>query len=243
MYLIALCDDDKAELNKTERLLAAYRRRRPAYEFVVERFESAEDMLCMAREKTYVPDLLILDIYMPEKLGTTVAKEFRGMGNEGRIIFLTSSVEHALEAFRVNAAQYLVKPVSEKELFPVLDSIMSHLDEERKKYLLLRINGRICRVAINNIVYCEAQGKCQCLHFFDGTTSLLRMTMSEIFRMLSGYREFVKAGISYIVNLGHVESLNAQEMKMDNGKIIFLPRGSYQSLREQYFQYYCEESS
>ena len=243
MFLIALCDDEKAELNKTEGLLAAYRRSRPAYEFTVERFESAEDMLSMAREKTYVPDLLILDIYMPEKLGNTVAKELRRMGNDVRIIFLTSSMEHALEAFRVNAAQYLVKPVSEKELFPALDRIMSHLDEERKKYLLLRIDGRICRVALKNIVYCEAQGKCQCLHLSDGTTSLLRMTMSEIFKMLSGYKEFVKAGISYIVNLGHVESLNAQEMRMDNGKTIFLPRGSYQPLREQYFQYYCEESS
>ena len=66
------------------------------------------------------------------------------------------------------------------------------------------------------------------------------MTMKEIWEMLSCYDEFVRVGISYIVNLEHLKSLNAQEMKMDNGNILFLPRGSYQPLREKYFQYYCE---
>ena len=59
--------------------------------------------------------------------------------------------------------------------------------------------------------------------------------------MLSGYWEFVRVGGAYIVNLGHMESLNSQELEMDNGKKIYLPRGSYQALREQYFAYYCGE--
>lgn len=55
--------------------------------------------------------------------------------------------------------------------------------------------------------------------------------MAKVYEMLSGYKEFVKAGISYIVNLEHIESLNAQELQMDNGRTVYLPRGSYQSLK------------
>ena len=59
--------------------------------------------------------------------------------------------------------------------------------------------------------------------------------------MLSVYPEFAKAGISYIVNLEHVDSINTHELLLDNGEKIYLPRGSYQPLREKYFRYYCEE--
>lgn len=241
MYLIALCDDEKAELKKTEQMLDNYEKKHPEMGFMVECFDNAEELLFMAREKNYEPDLIMMDIYMPEKMGIDAAKELRDMGYEAKIIFLTTSREHALEAFGVDASQYLVKPVTEKMLFSILDKILKDVEEERRKYLLLRIEGRIQRVAINNIVYCEAQGKIQCLHFVDGTQCLLRMTMTEIYEMLSCYEEFVRVGVAYIMNLDYINSLNAKEVYMDNGQKIYLPRGSYQSLRERYFEYYCEE--
>lgn len=241
MYLIALCDDEMADLNKTEQMLNNYKNKHPEINFMVECFENVNELLYMVREKNYKPDLIMMDIYMPEKMGIEAAKELRAMGNEGRIIFLTTSREHALEAFGVDAVQYLVKPVSEEVLFSILDKLLSDVEEERRKYLLLRIEGRIQRVAINDIIYCEAQGKIQCLHFVDGTQCLLRMTMAEIYEMLSCYEEFARVGVAYIMNLDHINSLNAKELYMDNGQKIYLPRGSYQSLRERYFEYYCEE--
>lgn len=241
MYSIALCDDETAELIKTEQMLNQYEKSRSGTEFQIERFENADELLYTVREKNYMPDLMILDIYMPDKMGIEAARELRGMGNRSKIIFLTTSKEHALEAFGVEAAQYLVKPVSEKVLFSVLDKIWEDLETDRKKYLLFRIDGKIQRIALNDIVYCEAQRKTQCLHLSDGSWHLLRRTMTEIYEMLSGYWEFVRVGGAYIVNLGHMESLNSQELEMDNGKKIYLPRGSYQALREQYFAYYCGE--
>lgn len=243
MYSIALCDDETAELDKTEIMLNAYQEKHSGCDFVIERFESAGELLHMVGEKNYVPDLLLMDIYMPEKLGTTAARELRSMGSEGRIIFLTTSTDHALEAFDVDASQYLVKPVPQEKLFSVLDRVLDRVEEERKKYLLLRIDGKLKRVALSEIVYCEAQGNCQCLNLADGAQAVLRMTMTKIYEMLSPYPEFVKVGVAYIANLTHVDSLNAQEMCMDTGKCIHLPRGSYQPLREQYFHYYCEEDT
>lgn len=95
---------------------------------------------------------------------------------------------------------------------------------------------------MNDVMYCEAQGKIQRLHLADHTQCILRMTMAEIYDMLSRYPEFARVGIAYIVNLGHVDNLNAKEIQMDNGKKIYLPRGSYQPLRERYFEYYCGEN-
>lgn len=242
MYLIALCDDETADLNKTEQMLRNFRDRHPETEFMTERFERADELLDRVREKNYVPDIILMDIYMPDKTGMEAARELRAMGNKSRIIFLTTSKEHALDAFGVEASQYLVKPVLEDMLFSVLDKVIGDMEETRRRYVLLRIEGRIQRVAVSDIVCCEAQGKKQYVYLTDGTQYGIRRTMSEIYEMLSCYQEFSKVGVAYIVNLEHVDSLNAQEMHMDNGKKIYLPRGSYQSLRERYFDYYCEGS-
>ena len=239
MYQIALCDDEKEELNKTEQMLKEYERRHSELEFMVETFEKADKLLERVRDKEYMPDIVLMDIYMPEKMGIDVAKELRKMGNKGQIVFLTVSREHALEAFGVEATQYLIKPVTEHALFPVLDRIFEKV-QERRKYILLRIEKRIQRVAVNDILYCEAQGKTQCLYMADSSKCMLHMTMADLYEILSHYQEFVRVGVAYIVNLEHIESLNAKNIEMDNKKKIHLPRGSYQPLREKYFQHYCE---
>lgn len=241
MYWIAICDDEVAELRKEEQMLHCYEKEHPEAEFRVECFENADTLLSMIREKNAAPDLILLDIYMPEKQGIEAARELRGLGNKSRIVFITSSREHALEAFSVDAAQYLVKPVLEKELFPVLDRILERIETERKRFILLRIDGRVQRVELNDIIYCEAQGKMQCIYLTGGRYHVLRITMTELYGMLSCYQEFVRVGVAYIVNLGHIDNLSRQEVGMDNGKKIYPPRGSYQPLREKYFHYYCEE--
>ncbi len=220
-------------------MLGSYKEKYSDKDIRTDYFKSARELLEMVRNEGYMPDLLLLDIYMPDKMGIEAAKELRDMGNKSRIVFLTTSKEHALEAFGVNAVQYLVKPVSESMLFPLLDRLLEDIERERKKYLVLRVKGRVQRVPVDEIVYCEAQGKTQCLHLADDTQCMLRVTMAEIYGLLSGYPEFVRVGIAYIVNLGYIDSLNAQDISLNSGMKIHLPRGSYKTLKEQYFQYYC----
>ncbi len=243
MYLIALCDDETGEIQRTGRMLESYQKEHKWLDFAVECFISADRLLYKVRKEKYTPDLILMDIYMPDKTGTEAAKELRGLGNKSRIVFLTASKEHALDAFGVGAVQYLVKPVCKEVLFNVLDMVLKDVSCERRKYILVRADGRIHRILVNDIVYCEAQRKIQNLYLADGTKLLLRMTMAEIYGMLSCYQEFVRAGAAYIVNLEYVDSLNAQDICLNTGKKIYLPRGVYKTLKEKYFGYYCGDGS
>lgn len=241
MYRIGLLDDEKEELNKIKEALKSYEKIHSEIDFIIENFESAEELLKQIREKSFVPDLLFMDIYMSEKSGVETAKELRGMGYKGKIIFITVSREHALDAFGVGASQYLVKPVSKRILSDVLDQFLEEMKEARRRFVFLKIGGKIQRVAVKDIVYCEAQGKVQHLYLSNDTCCLYHGTLKEIYEMLSGYPEFVRVGMAYIVNMEHIGGMSAQELQMDNGKKIFPPRGSYSVLREQYFSYYCGE--
>ncbi|NBH27376.1 DNA-binding response regulator [Lachnospiraceae bacterium] len=245
-YQIALCDDETAELDKTKELLNAYEKKHPGTDFMIERFVSAGELLYMVEEKSYAPDMIFMDIFMPGKdgmntcLGMEAAKKLRDMGSRANLFFLTTSKEYALEAFDVDASQYLIKPVAEDKITYVLDRFLVE-KEERDKYILLKIEGRIAKVAVKDIIYCEARGKIQCMYLADDREHLLRMTMTELYEMLSDYREFVRIGVAFIVNMEYIDSLNSQDICLTDGKKIYLPRGAYKTLKELYFRYYCGE--
>lgn len=245
-YLIALCDDVAAELDKTEKLLGVYEQNHPEVDFIIEQFENAEELLYRIEDRDYEPDLIFMDIFMPGEKGKQVscgmeaAKKLRGMGSRAGLFFLTTSREYALEAFEVNASQYLLKPVTQERLSAVLDSFLEREGEERKRYILLKLDGRLVKVSVNDIVYCEAQGKTQCLHLVDGGVYQLRATLGELCGQLSAFQEFVRVGAAFVVNLEYVDSLGTQDIMLTGGGKIYLPRGAYKGLRERFFNYYCK---
>ena len=109
-YQIALCDDEKAELDKTKELLNAYEKKHPGTDFMIKRFVSAGELLYMVEEESYAPDMIFMDIFMPGKdgmntcLGMEAAKKLRDIGSRANLFFLTTSKEYALEAFDVDAS-------------------------------------------------------------------------------------------------------------------------------------------
>lgn len=239
-YQIALCDDELTELNKLEDMLRSYQAMHPQYNYSVLSFDNAEALLGKIRQEEYLPDIFFLDIYMPGKLGTEASKELREMGVRSRIIFLTTSTEYALEAFRVDATQYIVKPVRESKLSDLLDRLFEELDRERKKYLQIKTDDGICRIPVQDIVCCESMRKSQYIYLANHSRITLHRTMAGVEELLDGFSEFVRAGSSCIVNLDHIESLGSQELLMDDGRIVYLPRGSYSLIKKKYFSYYSD---
>lgn len=239
MYQIAICDDEEFELDKIEQMLKDYQTKCVGAEFSIQRFTDSEDIFLQITTNNYQPDLILMDIYMPGTSGIETARKLRDMGNTCRIVFMTSSQEHALEAFGVDAFSYLVKPVSKEALFPVLDKVMKDLGNNQPQYILLQTtNDGVRRVGLTDIIYCEAQRKIQCVYLKENESIYLKITMTKLFEMLCPYKRFVKLGVSYIVNMEHIERIDAQTLLLDCGKEIYIPRGSHKELRYRYFEYY-----
>ena len=251
MYRVAICDDEEKELDITESLLAEYLESLHSRAFIpgqdvfkqpdifVDRFTSAEELCIQISMGRYRPDLLFFDIYMEGKSGMEAALELRREGFCGPIIFLTTSKDHALEAFGAGASMYLVKPLEKQAFFSALDKALEEVERERRRCLILRIDGKLERIVMDDIVYCEAEGNYQGLHLQDETVQSVRMTMTELYGLLTVQEGFVRAGSSYIINLNKVDSLNSREIVFSTGRRLHLPRGVYSDLKEQYFRFYC----
>lgn len=245
VYLIAICDDELAEIKKTQNMLSDYREKHlrevyPEMDIDTEDFTDAGELIGKIRDEDYSPDLILMDIYMQSGMGIDAARELRDMGNKSKIVFLTTSREHALDAFRVDAAQYLTKPVEVEELYRILDNILVEAAAKDRKYVVVQAEKKLRRVAVQDILYCEAQRKSQNLHLADGTKLHLHMSMVGLEEMFSPFPEIVRVGKSYLINLSHVESFDGPQLQMDEGSTLFIPKTSSQFLKDRYFSYYCD---
>lgn len=237
MYQIALCDDETTEFHTMEQMLRSYLGHSAKNALSVRPFESAEALLLAIEQESYAPDLIFLDIYMPTLSGLEAAKKLEELDLPCLIIFLTSSKDHALEAFDLNVFHYLVKPVSEEALFSALDRALARSKKNMARYLLFQTENQIQRIMVDDIVYCEALRKRQCVYLKNGEQIILHMSMIRLYEMLAVHQEFIKVGISYIISLKHIERLGTQALQLDNGKEIYLPRGSYKPLSDWYFNH------
>lgn len=230
MYQIAICDSETTELDKVEHMLRG--RHSPLAEsaFLLKRFTNIGDLLQKVEFEHYQPDVLLMDISMPGESGIEAVRKLQGMGSCEQVIFFASSAEYALAAFGVAAVSYLLRPISEKALFQALDKILGRMQHDKRRYVLFETNCHVRRLALEDIIYCEAQGKKQCIYLRGGECVLLRMTMTRLREILCIHREFVGIGVSYIVNLKHAESWDRQTLLLDNGQEIYLPRGAYRGL-------------
>ena len=233
MIKIAICDDEKVYLDNACALLEEYYAVND--KISVETF-STPSALLDSIEGGDRCDIYLLDIYMPGVSGMSVATELRSLGVRSPIIFLTSSTEHAVEAFGVDATHYLLKPYTKANFFAAMDkavrSISAHTDES----VVLKIDGGYQNELTADILYCEADGNYQRIFLKDGTGLHLRATASELYEKLEGFGCFYRCGRAYILNLNHIKKVTANSAVLKNGTEISVPRTAVAPLRAAFFE-------
>lgn len=236
MYQIALCDDMASELEQVENLLAAYGEKHPELKFQTEKFENAQKLLERLKEKEK-PDLLLMDVFMPGETGIEAVRKLRREGLDMPVIFLTTSREYALEAYEVDALQYLVKPLKEEKFFHAMDIAFEVLEKGEKEPLVVKTVNGLKQVRPDEILYCEAQRNYQILYLKEEALKV-RMTGGELYELLGSFSGFSRCGSSYIINLNHITAVDREEICMDNGSRIYVPRNRATEFRKMYFTFY-----
>ena len=241
MYCIALCDDDSKEFEKVELFLKKYQHMKPMLDYKLEWFISAETLLEQVREK-YIPDLLLLDIFMAGKTGIEAAKEMRKWGCNIPIVILTASTEYALNAYEVDAIQYLVKPLNQERFFHAIDTAIGQIQQKRENQIVIKIAGGLRQLQPNDIVYCESQKNYQILYLASENYKI-RMTAGNLWEIMEEFPQFGRCGRSYILNMNHIVSVEREEIVMDNGITIYIPRNKASEFKKKYFSYYFDRKN
>ncbi len=238
MISIAICDDEPEQFELAKSLLEQYSYKHPKYDIKIHSFSAPLELLSYV-EASGGFDVLLLDVYMPGILGTDAARELRDMGDNCQIIFLTTSRDHAIDAFSLNAAHYLVKPYSEKEFFSAIDKVMEKLTAKNDIYITIKSADGVSRVDLNKLVYSETDNHVQKLFLSDGRVISVRKSSTELFELLEEEQRFYKCGSTYIINMDYIVELTSRNVAFSTGAKIPILSRKYTELKKLYMDYSC----
>ena len=225
---IMLADDEPLARGYLEDLLKAV----PGIE-VLGSFKNGSEILKACRKDP--PDVLILDIEMPGLTGFDVVKRLQS-DDMPSIIFATAYDNYAIDAFDLNAVDYLLKPFDSDRFAIAIERVRTELGSDPSlKGRLISASRQIQKVAdeavsadsertdpgrlavrdgretelvtINEIDWVDAAGDYMCLHV-GGKTHIMRSTMKELLAKLPE-RDFVRIHRSTIVNIQRVTSVSS----------------------------------
>ncbi|MCD7765292.1 MAG: response regulator, partial [Lachnospiraceae bacterium] len=170
---IAVCDDS---IREQEQLLAAIRGYDPTRK--PECFVSGKDLLeAAAKEPPF--DIVFLDIYMPGENGVEIAESLCEVSPSTGIVFVTTSTDHAVDAFSVHALHYLVKPVTGDGV----TEAFQRLSEKRKvNRARITLNSGTSSYSVfrDEITYIQSVGHAKEIHLTGGRMIRVWMLMEEL---------------------------------------------------------------
>ena len=175
------------------------------------------------------PDIIFLDIYMPEGTGFELLTYFTHP--TFAIIFTTAHAQHAIQAIRANASDYLLKPIDSKELVLAIEKVkktqLPQNIQPRKTIQIPTMNGfLICDVS--DILYCQANGRYTDFYLESGkvitssknlgeynfsNTNILRIHRSHAVN-ITKVTEYLRGKAPYII-LKSGDSLNVSNQYKD----------------------------
>lgn len=169
-------------------------------------------------------DLVFLDVMMPGLNGLEIARLLTRFKHPPRIVFVTAHDAHAVDAFELNAVDYLLKPIREERLRESVRRASEDFGPRQAKpddTIAVELGGVTRFVSRASVAYAEAQGDYVRLHVLDGSSHLIRSPLGALAEDWDG-AGFVRIHRSTVINLAHV-----REVRMVSGRCsIVIPCGA-----------------
>jgi two-component system LytT family response regulator len=192
-------------------------------------------------DKTLV-DLMFVDINMPDLSGMEFVKTLE---NPPLVVFVTAYSEYALEGFRVDAIDYLLKPVSYGDFLKSANKVKAWFDAlqtkpaevtSNKEFLFIKSEYKILRINFDDIKYIEAMSEYIRIHLVNSKPVMTQLRMKSIDDQLPEDR-FMRVHRSFIVNLSKISVIERNRIVFDGN--VYIP------VSEQYknkFQGYIDKN-
>lgn len=187
-------------------------------------FDSAIKAISFLHENEI--DLMFLDINMPDLNGLDFVKS---QSNPPKVVFTTAYPDYAVEGFRVNALDYLLKPIDYDiflksankvlEWYSLREAKSTRIDGN-EKFLFLKSEYKILRINISDIKYIEGMREYVRVHLTGQKPIMTIISMRRIEEFLPHDR-FMRVHRSFIVNLDKITTIDRNRIVFDNN--VFIP--------------------
>ena len=217
MIHIAICDDEKHMVDHIKALVSNFFRKKNR-EIHLRTFLSGKELLSYNGQI----DILFLDVQMKGMDGMETARKLRADQFRGILIFITVLKEMVFQSFEVQAYDYLVKPVEEKQFEKTMERLYTSMQNASEDSLLVQkgYEGRIIRE--DEIVFCEVIDRKIYLNLASGEVVDYYERIENLETKLDSH--FFRCHRSYLINLKHLKGYKNGTACMDNGREIPVSR-------------------
>lgn len=178
---------------------------------VVDEFEDGIEVLKFMQEN--VVDVIFLDINIPLLDGVLLAKSISKFAKKPQIVFITAYKEHAVEAFEIEAFDYILKPYSETRIISMLKKLEMSYGQQKEApkkgsitdKINLWKNDKIIVVDMNDIYYCLAKERVTYVYTKKEEYSV-NLSITEFYNNLTKDK-FFRCHRSYIVNITKIKEI------------------------------------
>jgi two-component system LytT family response regulator len=230
MIRAIIVEDEKMSRETLRRMLEKYC---PQVEIVAEAHGYREGIEII---REFNPDVVFLDIQMPDGSGFRLLEEFKEMDFE--VIFTTAFDQFAIKAIKFSALDYLLKPIIPQELVDAIEKVEQKRMETRKsknievflenmkskeesnQKIVLSTSDKIHVIQIDEIIRCESDNYYTQFFFTNGKRLIVSKTLKENEELLSQHN-FIRPHKSHLINVKYIKSFLRQE-----GGYIIMTDGS-----------------
>ena len=178
-------------------------------------------------------DLVFLDIQMPDLSGMELARILDGKKSENkpRIIFTTAYNQFAIEGYKVDALDYLLKPFSYEDFLKASTKAYQYFENQSQQpinktenhkqedYIFLKVEYQLVKVILHDITHIEAYKDYVKVHLKGKPNPLLSLTSMKNMEEILPKEKFMRIHRSFIINLDHIDSVSRNVVNIGNHQI------------------------
>ncbi|MDR2583495.1 MAG: LytTR family DNA-binding domain-containing protein [Fibromonadaceae bacterium] len=224
---ILICDDIKRDADKLAALIAE-----SGFEAQTAVFTCSSQALDYFRSGADI-DACFLDIIMPKMNGIELAEKLRENNYANALVFLTTSNDFASQSYKVQAFDYLLKPLTGEKVNNIMSKLKKSQENADKAGLsVITTQGVAMFIQFRDISHAEVIKHNVYIKLLDKSIIKIYSTFNKITEQLLADSRFEKCYRSYIVNIGEIKALANNELIMKNGSKIPISRG-YSQVKEK----------
>lgn len=206
MLRIAVVEDDKTYAAQLKEYLVRYGTEKNQ-KISVALFPDGEDIVT---DYSAEFDIILMDVEMTFMDGMTTAERIREKDNEVVIIFITNMPQYAIQGYKVDALDYVLKPISYFAFSQRIDRALTRVKKKEATYITVAQKGGKKKLNVDKICYVEVRDHDLIYHTTKGDI-VTKSSMKEAEDTLGGTK-FFRCNRCYLVNLEYVEDFRGNDV-------------------------------
>ena len=228
---IAICDDDK-EAVKSHGDIVKNCLRSCGIGYEIATYTQSSNLLFDITDDHFFYDLILLDIEMPGMTGMELSEKIKPHLPNVKIIFITSHIEYAIDAFELSIFRYVPKSDLSNRLVSAVVDAAKLIELEAGREYIIQAARRMEKIPYKDIFYIRRDGGKNSMICSRLGISKVRKSLQQVFDELQA-QEFIFSDRGYIVNIIQIMKVSDSMAYLKNGEMLPISRSHLQEVKKQ----------